>query len=168
MKAETVIGNVVIVEKPSRSYLGIRFETPFQGMFASITRELKTLRKWVKGKQLRDDGPYFVRYYHCDMKSLMDVEVGFMTPSVLSDQDRIRPGTMPQGKYATLIYRGNGLRGNQALMKWARDNGTTFDSQDPNLSESYTCRYEAYLTDYRVESRKLLWDVELSIKIVER
>jgi hypothetical protein len=33
--------------------------------------------------------------------------------------------------------------------------------------ESYTCRYEAYLTDYRIESRKLLWDVELSIKIAD-
>jgi len=61
--------------------------------------------------------------------------------------------------------RGNGLRGNQALMKWARDTGATFDSQYPDLAESYTCRYEAYLTDYRVESRKLLRDVELSIKL---
>ena len=26
---------------------------------------------------------------------------------------------------------------------------------------------EAYLTDYRIESRKLLWDVELSIKIAD-
>ena len=33
--------------------------------------------------------------------------------------------------------------------------------------ESYTCRYEAYLTDYRTEPRKLLWDVELSIKIAD-
>lgn len=31
--------------------------------------------------------------------------------------------------------------------------------------ESYTCRQETWLTDYRIESRKLLWDVELSIKI---
>jgi hypothetical protein len=31
--------------------------------------------------------------------------------------------------------------------------------------ETYVCRYEAYLTDYRIEPRKLLWDVELSIRI---
>ena len=50
-------------------------------------------------------------------------------------------------------------------MKWGRDTGTAFEAIDPALSESYACRYEAYLTDYRVEPRKLLWDVELSIKI---
>ena len=165
MKVETVIGAVEIVEKPSRTYLGIRFETPFPGLFAQVTRELKTLRKWVKEKQLLEEGPYFVRYYHCDMKSLMDVEVGFVTATAQSDEAGIKPGTLPQGRYASLIYRGNGLRGNQALMKWARDTGATFDSQYPDLAESYTCRYEAYLTDYRVESRKLLWDVELSIKL---
>jgi hypothetical protein len=52
-------------------------------------------------------------------------------------------------------------------MKWARDNGVKFDPIDASLSESYVCRYEAYLTDYRIESRKLLWDVELSIKIAD-
>ena len=52
-------------------------------------------------------------------------------------------------------------------MKWAKDNGVKFDPLVPNAVESYVCRYEAYLTDYRIESRKLLWDVELSIKIAD-
>lgn len=167
MKAENIIGPVTIVHKQQSPYLGIRFETPFEGMFAIVTQGLKALRRWVKERQVSEDGPYFLRYYHCDMKSLMDVEVGLVTNSGFPGQDRIKPGVLPQGKYATLIYRGNGLRGNQALMKWAHENGAKFDPQFPDLAESYVCRYEAYLTDYRVESRKLLWDVELSIKLAE-
>ncbi|UJW87256.1 hypothetical protein [Devosia sp. SL43] len=77
----------------------------------------------------------------------------------------ITPGLLPGGRYASLVYRGNGLRGNQALMQWGRETCTAFEPIDPGLSESYVSRYEAYLTDYRVEPRKLLWDVELSIKI---
>ena len=50
-------------------------------------------------------------------------------------------------------------------MKWATDHGITFDPLVVGEVESYTCRYEVYLTDYRTEPRKLLWDVELSIKI---
>jgi effector-binding domain-containing protein len=165
MKAENIIGPVSIVEKPRRAYLGIRFETPFDGMFAVATKALKELRKWCKENSLADEGPYFMRYYHCDMKSIMDVEVGLITNSGLAGNERVKPGALPKGKFATLIYKGNGLRGNQALMKWAKDNGVNFDPIDANLAESYVCRYEAYLTDYRVESRKLLWDVELSIKI---
>lgn len=165
MKAETVIGPTSIVEKPERPYLGIRFDTPFDGMFALITKNLKELRKWVKANALSEEGPYFVRYYHCDMKSMMDVEVGLMTRASLVGQGRIQPSSLPKGKYATLIYKGNGLRSNQALMKWAVEHGIKFDPIDVHQKETYICRYEAYLTDYRTEPRKLLWDVELSIKI---
>lgn len=167
MKAENVIGPVSVVDKPDRAYLGLRFETPFDGMFALVTKALKELRKWAKENALPEQGPYFLRYYHCDMKTTMEVEVGLMTNSALPGLGRIKPGTLPKGRYATLVYRGNGLRGNQALMKWAKDNGIVFDPLVPGSLESYACRYEAYLTDHRVEPRKLLWDVELSIKIAE-
>jgi len=90
---------------------------------------------------LADDGPYFLRYYHCDMKAIMDIEVGLLTHTV--------------------------HRGNQALMEWARNHNLVFDALDPRLNESYVCRYEAYLTDHRIEPRKLLWEVELSIKVVD-
>ena len=165
MKAENIIGPGSIVDKPERPYLGIRFKTPFKGMFALVTKELKELRKWSKNNGLSEEGPYFVRYYHCDMTKIMDVEVGLMTNSGLTGEGRIKPGSLPKGKYATLVYRGNGLRGNQALMKWAADNGIKFDPLIADQAESYVCRYEAYLTDYRIEPRKLLWDVEMSIKI---
>jgi hypothetical protein len=100
------------------------------------------------------------------MTDIMEVEVGLMTNSAHTGEGRIKPGSLPKGRYATLIYKGNGLRGNQALMKWAKDNEVKFEPIDVSLAESYVCRYEAYLTDYRIESRKLLWDVELSIKII--
>lgn len=168
MKAENIIGPATIVEKPERPYLGIRFATPFEGMFAVVTKHLKELRKWSKQHSLADEGPYFLRYYRTDMKGVMDVEVGLMTHAALAGDGNIQPCALPAGKYATLIYRGNGLRGNQALMIWAKDNGVLFDRPLADDPEAYTSRYEAYLTDYRVEPRKLLWDVELSIKIAER
>jgi effector-binding domain-containing protein len=167
MKAENIIGTASILEKPERSYLGIRLSAPFNGMFASITKALKELRKWSKENSLSEEGLYFVRYYHCDMKDIMDVEVGLMTNSGHVGQGRIKPGSLPKARYATLVYRGNGLRGNQALMKWANDQGVKFDPLIVGAVESYVCKYEAYLTDYRIEPRKLLWDVELSIKIAD-
>ncbi len=107
MKAENIIGPVSIVEKPERPYLGIRISTPFNGMFAMVTKSLKELRKWSKENSLSEEGPYFVRYYHCDMKSIMDVEVGLITDCDLIGHARIKPGSLPKGNYATLIYRGN-------------------------------------------------------------
>jgi hypothetical protein len=133
-------------------------------MFALVTKALNELRKWSKENSLSDEGPYFLRYYY-KMKSNMVVEVGLMTNSDLVGQGCNKPGSLPKGRYATLVNRGNGLRDNQALMKWAADHGITFDPLLVGEVESYTCRYEAYLTDYRAEPRKLLWDAELSIKI---
>ncbi|MFM2263231.1 MAG: hypothetical protein RI959_1907 [Pseudomonadota bacterium] len=167
MKAETVIGPVSIVDKPERRYIGIRFETPFNGMFAVAAKALKELRKWSKENDLDDESPYFLRYYRCDMKKTMDVEAGLITGSWGLVHGHIKPGLLPSGRYASLVYRGNGLRGNQALMKWAAENGVNFDPLSAGEAESYVCRYEAYLTDYRIESRKLLWDVELAIKIAD-
>jgi effector-binding domain-containing protein len=167
MKAENIIGPASIVDKPERSYFGIRFETPFDGMFALVTKALKELRKWSKENGLSEDGPYFLRYYHTDMRGMMEVEVGLMTTADLVGQGRIQPGTLPKGRFATLVYRGNGLRGNQALMKWAIAHAIRFDRIVTSDPESYTCRYEAYLTDYRSEPRKLLWDIELSIKVAD-
>lgn len=165
MKAETIIGPVTIVDKPARPYAGIRISTPFPGMFAVATQGLKQLRAWSKASGLADEGPYFLRYYHCDMSQIMEIEAGFFTAAAPAGHPTIKPGLVPAGRYASLIYRGNGLRGNQALMQWRRDSGMAFEAIDPTLSESYVSRYEAYLTDYRVEPRKLLWDVELSIKL---
>lgn len=137
MKAENIIGPVSIIEKPERCCLGIRFKTPFDGMFALVTKALKEVRKWSKQNSLTEEGPYFLRYYHCDMKSMMEVEVGLMTNSGLVGQGRIQPGSLPKGRYASLVYRGNGLRGNQALMKWATDHGISFDPLVVGEVESY-------------------------------
>ena len=55
MKAENIIGPASIVDKPERPYLGIRFETRFDGMFALVTKALKELRKWSKENSLSDE-----------------------------------------------------------------------------------------------------------------
>lgn len=165
MKAETIIGPASIVEKPERPTIGIRFETPFEGMFARVAEFWKELRKWKKENVLPGDGPYFLRYFYTDMKGMMDVEIGFVTGASLIGQGRIQPGFLPKGKFATLVYRGNGLRGNQALLNWAAGHEIKFDRLAVGDPNSFACRYEAYLTDTRAEPRKLLWDIELSIKI---
>jgi len=165
VKAENIIGPVRIVEKDARPYAGIRLLTPFAGMFAVATAALKDLRAWSREHGREGEGPYLLRYYVTDMKGTMDIEAGFLTASPPHDHPRIKPSTIPGGTYASLIYRGNGLRGNQALMRWGQETSTPFEHLNPARPQSFTCRYEAYLTDYRVEPRKLLWDVELSIKM---
>ncbi len=166
VKAETIIGAVLIVEKPSRPYLGIRFQTPFEGMFAQVSLALKELRKWSKANGLAEEAPYFLRYYHCDMKATMEVEAGLATACGLPGQGRIQPGALPAGRYASLVYVGNGYTGNKTLIEWVRSRGDlAFDRWDTEAGDNFCSRYERYLTDPKQEHRKKKWEIEVAIKL---
>lgn len=165
MKAESKIGTPTVEFRPAKPYIGIRTVTPFAGMFAVVTRLLKELRQWVQQHNRAAEGPFFLRYYCIDMKGPMDIEVGFMLKVPLAGDERVKPGLLPAGHYANLTYQGNGLRGNKALLDWANANHVTLDRWAEPTGDACRCRYEAYLTDYRLEPRKLLWEIDLAIKI---
>lgn len=150
-----------------RPYVGIRVKAPFKGMFAVVDKLLKELRAWVKTHAIADEGPFFLRYHVIDMAGMMDVEVGFMVGKPREGDDRVKPGVLPAGKYAHLTYSRYALRGNKALIGWIQENNVKADRWDDEEGDAFACRYEAYLTDYRVEPRKSAWAVELAIKVVD-
>ena len=147
--------------------VGIRVKTPFRGMFAVVDRLLKELRTWVKTHGIADEGPFFLRYHVIDMEGMMDIELGFIVPKPLPGDERVKPGVLPQGQYATLTYSRYALRGNKALLEWLQENNIKIDRWDDEEGDAFACRYEAYLTDYRVEPRKSAWEVELAIKLAD-
>ncbi len=154
--------------REEQNYMGIRTITQFAGMFAEVKLMLKELRNWVIRENLSNEGPFLLRYYTIDMKGEMDIEVGFIVNSNREGNERIKPNTLPSGKYASLIYSGGGYTGNKALLDWARENKVALDQWATPTGDAFRCRYEAYLTDYRIEPRKTLWDIELAIKIADQ
>jgi effector-binding domain-containing protein len=153
--------------REEKLYMGIRTVAPFNGMFAVVDKLLKELRTWVKRHGIADEGPFFLRYHVIDMNGPMDIEVGFMVSAHLPGNERVKPGVLPAGRYASLIYTGSGMAGNKALIGWAQENGIAWDRWDDPAGDAFRCRYEVYLTDYRVEHRKTLWEIDLAIKIAD-
>ncbi len=162
-----MIGEPAIAHRPERLSMGIRTVTPFRGLFAVRDALLVELRRWVRERQLDEGGPYFLRYHVIDMSGPMDIEVGLMVPRHITGEGRVQPGILPAGKYASLIYSRYGMRGNKALIAWARENGISWDRWDDPAGDAFCCQTESYLTDYRLEPRKSKWQVELSIKIAD-
>lgn len=163
-----MIGKPEITFREARLYMGIRTPAPFRGMFAVRDSLLKELRLWVNEQGIAEQGPYFLRYHVIDMEGQMDIEVGFVVSAHLPAAERIKPGILPAGNYASLIYSRYGMRGNKALINWARENNIEWDRWDDPAGDAFRCRYEAYLTDYRREPRKSKWRVELAIKIADK
>jgi len=161
------IGAPGIGRRPARHTVGIRIVTPFEGMFAQVDILLKALRGWVNQHGLAEQGPYFLRYHTIDMAGDMDIEVGFVVKKPQAADGQVQPGVLPAGRYAHLTYSRYALRGNQALSIWAHDNNIALDKHITPAGDAFACRYEAYLTDYRVEPRKTKWQVDLAIKLAD-
>jgi effector-binding domain-containing protein len=162
-----MIGDPEIKFREQRLSMGIRTIAPFRGMFAVRDELLKELRLWVQRHGIADEGSYFLRYHVIDMNNQMDIEVGYVVSKHLTGDDRVTPGVLPEGNYASLTYTRYGMRGNKALINWAKQNGIRWDRWDDPAGDAFGCRYEAYLTDYRIEPRKSEWQVELAIKIAD-
>lgn len=93
----------------------------------------------------------------------MDLEVGAITEKPLTGDERVRPGLLPAGRYATMTYRDHARRANRHLLEWAAANGHAVDRRDDPAGDLFGCRYEAYRADPRTERRKTKWAVELNI-----
>ena len=159
------IGTPGIDHRTARHYVGLRIITSFEGMFAQTDKLFKELRQWVNARDLANQGPYFLRYHVIDMNGLMDVEAGFVVTTQQPRDERVNSGVLPAGRYAHLTYSRYALRGNQALLLWVKEQQLEADREDTSKGERFGCRYEAYLTDYRIEPRKTKWHVDLAIRL---
>ncbi len=153
--------------RDERRTVGIRAKTPFNGMFATVDMLLKELRSWVKAHRIADEGPFFLRYHVINMEGMMDIEVGLIVQEPHCGDERVKPNVLPKGRYASLTYSRYAMRGNKALIEWIKKNNIKIDRWDDSEGDGFACRYEAYLTDYRVEPRKKEWSVDLAIKLAD-
>jgi effector-binding domain-containing protein len=164
-----------VVHRPDLAYLGIRLITPFRGMLAKRDELLRELVEWLAHKGIDDVGPFFLRLIVIDMEGDMEIEVGAITKDAVTKDSvtrdtgtgdsRVSAGVLPAGDYATLTYRDHALRANKALLAWAREHDVELDAAGSPEGHRFACRYEAYLTDPRVEPRKTKWEVELNIRV---
>ena len=145
--------------------IGIRIITPFAGMFAQVDKLRKELTKWFQAQGIEPQGHTYLRYYVIDMEGDMDIEYGVCVEEPMAGDGRIQPGSLPAGRYVSLIYSGSGLQGNKALIQYIRDNNLPIDRWDTLQGDNFRCRFELYLTDPKVEPRKTKWDIEVAFKL---
>ncbi len=151
-----------VAQRAETAYVGIRCVTPFRGMLSRRDQLLAELFDWLDHNDGAQAGPAFLRLHVIDMNGPMDIEVGAVTETPMTGDDRVRPGVLPAGRYATLTYRDHSIRANRLLIGWAGANGHVFDRRDDPAGDLFVCRYEAYRTDPRTERRKTKWAVELN------
>ncbi len=164
----TKISKPKIDTRPEQVYMGIRTVTPFRGMFKVVDQLRKEMNKWIKENGIEPAGPPFLRYHVIDMAGDMDISYGVPVAEAMPGDERVTSDVLPAGRYASLIYSGSGLSGNKALIEWVRaTEGIDFDRWDTEEGDNFRSRYEAYLTDPKVEHRKTKWEIDLAIKLAD-
>ena len=161
----TTVGDPTVDYRPEQPYMGIRTQVPMRGMFTVVAQSRKELSTWLKQQGVDAAGPPFLRYHVIDMAGEMDIEVGFPVVRALPTDGRVSAGMLPAGRYASLIYRGNGLTGNKTLLDWAKARGLVWERWTDEKGDAFGARYETFLTDPTVEPRKTKWDIEVAIKL---
>src|SRR5512133_3633446 len=163
----TTVGEPRIDYRSEQPYMGIRTRTPMKILSKTANRLFKEINAWARQHDLKYAGPRFLRYHVIDMAGEMDIEAGIPVPAPLPDDGPVHAGVIPAGRYASLIYSGSGLTGNQALIEWAKASGLHWDRWDDEKGDAFRSRYESYLTDPKMEPRKTKWQVEVAIKLAE-
>jgi hypothetical protein len=123
-------------------------------MFAVRDRLMKPL--------LAHDGLLVFRLNVVDMAGQMDLSVGVVTDEPVPGT---QPEVLPAGDYAMMIYVDHGRRANGTLIDWIGGQGLEMDVEKSPDGDRFGCRYEAYLTDPRVERLRTRWQIELAIRL---
>lgn len=165
--AKTKTTEPKIDTRSEQPYLGIRTRTPMKGMFNVTDKLFKELGLWQKQHGIDAGGALFLRYHIIDMEGVMDIEVGIPVAAAISGDERVSAGILPAGRYASLIYVGNGYTGNKTLIEWAKANGLVWDAWDDPAGHAFRSRYERYLTDPKIQPLKSKWEVEVAIKLAD-
>ena len=159
-----------IVERKEQPYIGIHLWIPSKDLSTWQIKLTKELTKWLEQHGVKATGPAFHRFYVINMGTEYDFEVGIPVATPVESDDRVKPGILPAGRYAALVYTGrnNAYKGNKALVEWARDNGIAWDRWDDPRGDAFRSRYESYLTDRTAEVDKKDWQTEVAIKVLDK
>lgn len=169
-----MIGQAKIEERAEQPYVGIRAPARMDEFPTIIPQRLDELFGWLAQQGVAPAGAPIMRYHVINMEGQMDVELGVPVAAeaapALTGTDRIRPATLPAGRYAALIYRGvqNGYPANGALLEWGAQQGLTWDRWDAPDGDAFGSRYETFISGPEDDPDPANWDNEVAIRIAEQ
>ncbi len=158
-----------IEERKEQPYMGIRVKTTMQDLGTVIPQLLTELFDWSGTQEMTQVGVPFIRYHVIDMERLLDVEVGVPVADPLAGNARIRPGVLPAGRYASLVYTGvaNAIPANGALLDWGTQQGLVWDRRDTPEGDAFRSRLESFLTGPAEDPDPAHWQTEVAIQLAD-
>lgn len=158
-----------IDERPAQHYMGIRLWTPMHALPQVIPQLVDEMFGWLQQQGIEPAGPPLQRFHIINMETELEIEIGVLVAAPVAGDERVKPGIIPAGRYASLIYTGvqNGIPGNGLLIDWAKENGIEFDTYPSDKGDGFTARVEYFLEGPEDDPDPATWDNEVAIKIAD-
>ncbi len=154
-----------IQARAAQHYAAIRQTVTMDGISGAVDEAFPELFGWLASHGMAAGGPPFIRYLVIDMAAELEIELAVPVGAPVAGSGRVRPGVLPQGRYAVLRHTGpyDGLiASNAALQRWAREHGVEFDTWDTARGSAWRSRAEHYLTDPSREPDPAKWEVDVA------
>ncbi|MFE3640020.1 GyrI-like domain-containing protein [Streptomyces sp. NPDC059169] len=159
-----------VVQRPEQTYVGVRRSVRMD-RFGLVADRFPEVFGWLLSYDAAPVGAPFFRFYAIDTGGDTLVEAGVPVSAPPEPEGDIVVGTIPAGRYATLVHAGHphGLLDNIGrLREWAAARGLAWDLiTEPGGVERWGCRLESYLTDPRVEPDMSKWEMELAFRLAD-
>lgn len=126
---------------------------------------------WLAARRIPLVGPPMYRYWvvgDADTEFRLDVAAPVAEP--VDGDDRVRPGSVPVGRYVTAVHTGHPDRLASSLRTvedWATGQGLTFDTWRTGSEVVWGARVEAFPTDPRVEPDRNRWSIEVAYRLAD-
>ena len=157
-----------IETRAAKDYVGIRTRVTMKEFTSVIDRTLSELWGWIGQHGLQQQaGPPIFRYLTIAADGEMDIEFCIPLSTAAPGDARAQAGTLPSGRYATLLHTGpyDGLRDATAeLLAWGEQHGLKWQIDDSGV---WRARLETYVTDPSTQPDATRWETQLAILIAD-
>jgi effector-binding domain-containing protein len=167
-----MISEPKLVDRAAQHYLSIRTQVSVQEFGSGIIPQLHSeVMASMQKRGIAPAGAPFIRYDVISMPGRLDVEMGWPVASPAPDDGRVKSGSLPAGRYATVLYTGpyDGLmEANRVLIEWAKAQGIVWDSWPTAEGDAFGARFESYITDPGEQPDPSKWETEVLIRLADQ
>lgn len=163
-----MISEPKLEQRTAQPYVAIRTTAPMPNWGHLLGPLWGEVYGWLEQHGVAPAGPPLIRYLMIEMETHLEIEVGVPVAAPVAGEGRITAGTLPAGRYVTLIHRGDysGLMdATGALLAWGEQQGLTWQTEQTPEGEVWGGRIESYLTDPQEEPDPAKWQTELAFLV---
>lgn len=153
-------------ERAAQAYVSIHHKVPMSELPRVIPDSIRELFGWLGRVGVKPAGAPFAKYNVIDMERGLEIEIGIPVGSAVSGDARVKSGTLPAGRYASLVHTGPPpelMAANAALQDWAKEKGLRWKLS----GERWSARLEHYLTDPAEQPDMNKWETEVAYQLAE-